>query len=257
MKYLLLLAAASLAAGLTLAATSYSTESCRKWQNLCIPKKYQPVLNRDFASGHPAPNGLARWVKQLPGTDVSTIPSATFGFSEKEMAASIPGYVEHRGYLYFTKTVIIKPASLAREERVNRSDRVLYNLRGINAAGADFTHAVVERLPDLTYYKVNPVFPGTHDTETVWDMVKVDLRDKSKRPPIKPLTWHIGACTSNTNPKLGSRFSCMRMLTDPNFPYYIQYDVEQPNAHLIPEIDSFIEKKIRSWEVSQPSQRKR
>ncbi|MGH9771245.1 MAG: hypothetical protein ACRD4Q_06060 [Candidatus Acidiferrales bacterium] len=249
MKYLLLLTTASLAAGLTLAAAAHSSASCRKWQNLCIPKKYQPVFSRDFSSGHPAPNGLARFVQQFPGMDVSTVPSAIFDFSEKEMAAAIPGYIEHRGYLYFTKTVTIKPAALAREERVNRWDRVLYNLRDNDSFGPDFTHAVVEKLPDLPYYKVNPMFSGTHDTETVWYMVKVDLRDKLKRPPIKPPTWYIGSCTGNSDPKLGSDFSCIRMLADPKFPYYIQYNIEQPNAHLIPEIDAFIESKIRSWEI--------
>jgi len=261
-KYLVLLALASLAAGITLAATQHSTAPCRKWHNLCIPKKYDPVLGRDFLPGHPAPNGLVRWAKQLPGTDVSTVPSATFDFTEKEMAAAIPGYIAKRWvskggfYQYFGIQVIIKPASLAPEEKISLADRVLYNLDGTFFNG-DFSHAVIEKLPGLPYYKIAPVFPGTQMTQTVWDMVSVNLRDKGKRPPIKPLTWYMGSCYDTPEVSSASSFTCNRTLTDPKFPYYIQYDVEQPNAHLIPEIDAFIEKKIRSWEISQPSQRKR
>jgi hypothetical protein len=263
-KYLILLALASLAAGITLAATKHPIVPCRKWQNLCIPKKYDPVLGQDFLPEHSAPDRLARFAKQLPGTDVETVPSATFEFSGDELARAISKYAAQvtQGKPFpFTfdlgVVVTIKPASLAHGERVYPTDRALYNLEGTDVLGEDFTHAVVEKLPHLPYYRVEPVFSNTHTLEDSWFMVSGDLRNKRSRPPLKPLVWKIGLCNeaSSYSPALG--FECTRMLADPNSPYYVQYDVKQPNVHLIPEIDAFIEAKIRSWQVSQPSQRKR
>ncbi|MGH8274757.1 MAG: hypothetical protein ACRES9_11010 [Gammaproteobacteria bacterium] len=264
MKYLIFAAFASLAAGITLSVTAHHNDgfqSCRKWENLCIPRNANPVLGRDFSSGHSAPGLWGHLIKQLPGTDVETVPSASFDISADATAEAAPGfqaYVHEKKPFPYTYNmglvVTIKPANLAHGEMIWPFDRVLYNLHG-SSVGEDYTHAIVTKWPRLPYYKIEPVFTGTHTPTGSWELVSFDLRNNRDRPPIKPLTWHVASCydTPGQGPKMS--FTCIRILADPSFPYYIEYPIYPPNVHLIPKVDAFIEKKILGWRKKQSAKK--
>lgn len=255
-KILIAIAAASLAVGITLAQVGGdgASRQYRKWQDLCIPKEYDPVFARDFSSGGSALGALGRFIKQLPHQDVQTVPVATVYFTGKELAQAIPGYKTH-GFVgaqhikvHLGIMATIKPAELANGTRVMPGDRNIYNLRGKNVYG-DWGHAIVKNMPNLPYYKAVPIYPGTHNEYFMWVMTSVDLGDKKARPPIAPITWYIATC-SRTGHLTPWPYECTRRLVDPGFEYFVRYHFVQPNAHLIPQIDAFIEAKIRSWRAN-------